>query len=301
MAYNGLVSPDVECVKGKIGNDTFGELLDDSLAGIAVRSNLGPESTFLDIGAGIGHACLSLGLRSGCHSVAFEKAEAASKLAIPLYRVTFRKCSRSGHRIGHHQFINADITDVESNFTTAVSSATCILCNNWAFQPQLMNWIVERLRIFAQPGTHLFVTEELVLAQTRQAQDPQILPQPSFDGPCSWSGHDIPIYHYIFQGIPSNVTAASLHRTALPGDEDWYPKYPPTERSCMIATPYCYYAVPKADSGIVHCRELWKDDKMREEELQTETEGQVANWVSKPGRRHRARVNYKRKRDWISD
>ncbi|KAJ7738583.1 histone methylation protein DOT1-domain-containing protein [Mycena metata] len=295
LAYDSLVSPDVHCVNGKSNDLVYGELLGKTLEEIADRGNLGPESTFLDIGGGIGQACLSLGIRSGCRSVTFEVAEAPSKLAMLLHRAIFQKCSQKEYAIGHHRFINADITDVESTFTAAISSATCILWNNVCFTPKLTEWIIDRLRIFVRPGTHLFVTKVLAVTQTRHSQDPWILLQDTFKGPCSWT-KEIVVYHYIFQGRPSaNITAASLHPTLLPRDEHWSPTYPPNELSCEIALPYFYYAVPLADPGVVHCRASWKNGNMKEEKWLTK-DG-VTQWVSRPCGRTRSRQAWQRKRD----
>ncbi|KAJ7751062.1 hypothetical protein B0H16DRAFT_1841354 [Mycena metata] len=315
LAYTSLVSPHVNCVNGKIKSDVFGELLEPTLAQICTRGNLGPQSKFLDIGGGIGAACLSLGLRSGCHSVSLEKAEAPSKLAVPLHRAVFRKCSREDRRIGHHQFINADVRELGSSFTEAISSATCILCNNLGFEQdcetppafltflipdwssQVRHWIEAQLRTFAQPGTHLFVTHALMLGKTRRGSgDPEIFQELTFNGLCSWTPQNIPVYHYVFLGTRSaDITAASPHPAALPGDDNWYPAYPPNELTCAIAGRYFYYAVPSKigpEVTVSHCRESWKDGQMREEKLQTGEQG--AHWVSKPSRHQRARMRAKK-------
>ncbi|KAJ7738594.1 hypothetical protein B0H16DRAFT_1694755 [Mycena metata] len=272
-------------------------LLEPTLAQICTRGNLGPQSKFLDIGGGIGAACLSLGLRSGCHSVSLEKAEAPSKLAVPLHRAVFRKCSREDRRIGHHQFINADVRELGSSFTEAISSATCILCNNLGFEQDFRHWIEAQLRTFAQPGTHLFVTHALMLGKTRRGSgDPEIFQELTFNGLCSWTPQNIPVYHYVFLGTRSaDITAASPHPAALPGDDNWYPAYPPNELTCAIAGRYFYYAVPSKigpEVTVSHCRESWKDGQMREEKLQTGEQG--AHWVSKPSRHQRARMRAKK-------
>ena len=138
QSYERTVGPRVEELKKyeAFSDNTYGELLPPFVSHIAGLTGLGPESTMIDMGSGVGNCCVQASLATGCISYGFENQRAAASIANLQVKEAAARARLWGISCGTCQCHEADFLASSSLVSAALREADVVLINNYVFSPE---------------------------------------------------------------------------------------------------------------------------------------------------------------------
>jgi [histone H3]-lysine79 N-trimethyltransferase len=136
--YNRCIKPNLQLLKlvGKMKNrnEVYGELLPVLLDKIFGETCLGRESTFLDLGSGVGNAVAQAALTCGCNAFGIEIRPGPSELAEDMLGQLAIRSQLWGIPVGKMSVFCGDMLKSRMIYML-VGKADVILVNNRVFEP----------------------------------------------------------------------------------------------------------------------------------------------------------------------
>ncbi|GMG20866.1 unnamed protein product [[Candida] boidinii] len=118
-------------------NYVYGELMPSFLTMVYKQSGLDANSTFIDLGSGVGNCCIQAALEFGCKSYGCEIMEHASRLC-ELQLIEFEnRCKILGLNPGKIEFYLYQSFEDNKPVKETVNQCNVILCNNYLFDSKL--------------------------------------------------------------------------------------------------------------------------------------------------------------------
>ncbi|KAG5365519.1 Histone-lysine N-methyltransferase, H3 lysine-79 specific [Yarrowia sp. C11] len=138
QVYSRIVSPESKSLRDykAFSNNVYGELMPPFMSTVFQKTDLQPDSVFVDLGSGVGNCTLQAALEVGCESWGCEVMTNASSLAEKQKIELYSRAKMFGIKTG-------DVHLVASSFVhndevhSAISRADVLLVNNYAFDGTL--------------------------------------------------------------------------------------------------------------------------------------------------------------------
>jgi len=146
QCYTRQVSPHLDGLRKytAFSSTVYGELLFPFLTKLFSTMNLRPESTFVDLGCGVGNCIIQASGETGCTSIGIEIQDHAATLGKAQVKEFESRMRLWGLSHGKITFLHGDILTLPQ-VPEILSSADVVLCNNYAFTAQLNDAL---LRLF---------------------------------------------------------------------------------------------------------------------------------------------------------
>lgn len=142
-------------------NYVYGELMPSFLTMVYKQSGLDANSTFIDLGSGVGNCCIQAALEFGCKSYGCEIMEHASRLC-ELQLIEFEnRCKILGLNPGKIEFYLYQSFEDNKPVKETVNQCNVILCNNYLFDSKL-NLKVTELFTDLKVGTKIISLKPIV-------------------------------------------------------------------------------------------------------------------------------------------
>ncbi|KAJ1743199.1 Nucleosomal histone H3-Lys79 methylase [Coemansia sp. RSA 1290] len=138
QTYNRIVAPTVDMLRQykAFSNNVYGEILPTLISEFIEHAKITADSTFIDLGCGIGNVVLQVAAQTGCYACGIEIMKVPAKLAKRqaqefAKRMQLYNMGHSPVRIWHGDFCES--TDVQR----LLPQADVVLVNNYAFDSKL--------------------------------------------------------------------------------------------------------------------------------------------------------------------
>ncbi|KAJ2449175.1 Nucleosomal histone H3-Lys79 methylase [Coemansia sp. RSA 2336] len=138
QTYNRIVAPTVDMLRQykAFSNNVYGEILPTLISEFIEHAKITADSTFIDLGCGIGNVVLQVAAQTGCYACGIEIMKVPAKFAKRqaqefARRMQLYNLARSPVRIWHGDFCES--TDVQR----LLPQADVVLVNNYAFDSKL--------------------------------------------------------------------------------------------------------------------------------------------------------------------
>ena len=112
-----------------ISSNIYGEILSPFVAHIAHKLNIGPNSTFIDLGAGVGNLVLQMSLATGCKSFGVEQMNTPADLGFIQLEEGNKRSAMYGLSVGDMDFEKGDMCNSQK-LNALLPKADFILVNN---------------------------------------------------------------------------------------------------------------------------------------------------------------------------
>ncbi|GAA5936099.1 hypothetical protein JCM1841_007053 [Sporobolomyces salmonicolor] len=138
QCYDRVVGPDIDELKvyRAFSSNVYGELLPKFLNEIFEKTNLGPNSVFVDLGSGVGNCVVQAALATGAASYGFENMPHASLLARRQVAEAEKRFRMWGLAGGAMRVVEADFC-AHPEVAQVMKRADVVLVNNEVFRPEL--------------------------------------------------------------------------------------------------------------------------------------------------------------------
>jgi len=146
QCYTRQVSPHLEGLRkyAAFSSTVYGELLFPFLSNLFTELRLSPDSTFVDLGCGVGNCVIQAAGETGCEAIGIEIMDHAATLAEAQIAEFEARMRAWGLSHGPITFYHGDILTHE-DIPRVLSRADVVLCNNYAFTAELNDAL---LRLF---------------------------------------------------------------------------------------------------------------------------------------------------------
>ena len=153
-----LTAPDPAVLNhAKPGSNTvYGELEPKTVSRLAAEAQITAESTFVDLGSGIGNVVLQVALEAGCRCYGWEVVPERAAVAQCMLRHFTALVDFFGLRVGEVCLIHGSFLDSAATWL----HCTHIFSNNLKFTPELLDNIKTLLQTCPE-GTQLITTKTL--------------------------------------------------------------------------------------------------------------------------------------------
>ncbi|OWB56953.1 methyltransferase activity protein [[Candida] boidinii] len=142
-------------------NYVYGELMPSFLTMVYKQSGLDANSTFIDLGSGVGNCCIQAALEFGCKSYGCEIMEHASRLCELQLTEFENRCKILGLNPGKIEFYLYQSFEDNKPVKETVNQCNVILCNNYLFDSKL-NLKVTELFTDLKVGTKIISLKPIV-------------------------------------------------------------------------------------------------------------------------------------------
>ncbi|KAK0563817.1 Nucleosomal histone H3-Lys79 methylase [Tilletia horrida] len=162
QTYARIVGPKVEELNHytAFSDNVYGELLPRFTSEIANLTGLGPSSTFVDLGSGVGNVLVQLALQTGCSAYGCEMMETPARLADAQIDEAKARWAMWGLEGGHAEAWKADFCASE-RVGEVLRKADVVLVNNYAFTPRTNDKLVLQF-LDLKDGCHIISLKPFV-------------------------------------------------------------------------------------------------------------------------------------------
>ncbi|TIB71492.1 DOT1-domain-containing protein [Wallemia mellicola] len=131
QTYQRVVGPRVNELRQyeAFSSNIYGEILSPFVAHIAHKLNIGPNSTFIDLGAGVGNLVLQMSLATGCKSFGVEQMNTPADLGFIQLEEGTKRSAMYGLLVGDMDFEKGDMCNSQK-LNGLLPKADYILVNN---------------------------------------------------------------------------------------------------------------------------------------------------------------------------
>jgi len=146
QCYTRQVSPHLDGLKKytAFSSTVYGELLFPFLSKLFVDLAFSPETTFVDLGCGVGNCIIQAAGETGCTAIGIEIMDHAATLGKAQCHEFEARMRAWGLSHGRVKFIHDNIL-THKDTPNIIQSADIVLCNNYAFTAELNDAL---LRLF---------------------------------------------------------------------------------------------------------------------------------------------------------
>lgn len=132
--YQRCVGPHVAKLKQyeAFSSSVYGELMPSFIMDIIANTGLGPNSTFLDLGSGVGNVVIQASLQSGCKSYGIEVMNGPATVAMKQLDMLKRRCRMWGVSCGEIELEEGDMLE-SARVSELMKKADVVLVNNKVF------------------------------------------------------------------------------------------------------------------------------------------------------------------------
>ncbi|KAJ2847982.1 hypothetical protein IWW36_003566 [Coemansia brasiliensis] len=138
QTYNRIVAPTVDMLRQykAFSNNVYGEILPTLISEFIEHAKVTPESTFIDLGCGIGNVVLQVAAQTGCYAYGIEIMKVPARFATRQAQEFAKRMQlyNMGHRpvrIWHGDFCES------AEVQRLLPQADVVLVNNYAFDSKL--------------------------------------------------------------------------------------------------------------------------------------------------------------------
>ncbi|KAJ2714422.1 Nucleosomal histone H3-Lys79 methylase, partial [Coemansia spiralis] len=162
QTYNRVVAPTVDMLRQykAFSNNVYGEILPTLISEFIKRTDITHESTFIDLGCGIGNVVLQVAAQTGCRAYGIEIMEVPARLAGRQAREFERRMRLYGLDCGSAQIWHGDFCE-SADVQRHLPRADVVLVNNYAFDSKL-NYNLLQLFLDLKEGTRIISLKPFV-------------------------------------------------------------------------------------------------------------------------------------------
>ncbi|KAJ2765043.1 Nucleosomal histone H3-Lys79 methylase [Coemansia nantahalensis] len=153
--YSRIVAPTVDMLRQykAFSNNVYGEILPSLVSEFIKRAGVTHESTFIDLGCGIGNVVLQVAAQTGCRACGIEIMEVPARLAARQAREFEHRMRLYGLDCGSVQIWHGDFCE-SADVQRHLPRADVVLVNNYAFDSKL-NQNLMQLFLDLKEGTRI--------------------------------------------------------------------------------------------------------------------------------------------------
>ncbi|EIN13327.1 DOT1-domain-containing protein [Punctularia strigosozonata HHB-11173 SS5] len=136
--YQRAVGPQIPSLRKyeAFSSHVYGELMPSFISDIVAATHLGPDSLFVDLGAGVGNVVLQAALQTGCRAYGIEIMPAPARIARAQLEQFRLRCKMWGVSAGEVEMEEGDMLK-SARVSELLSQADVVLVNNKVFAEEL--------------------------------------------------------------------------------------------------------------------------------------------------------------------
>ncbi|KAF5390737.1 hypothetical protein D9757_004568 [Collybiopsis confluens] len=164
--YDRCLKPRRKKLKGGQDETVYGELMPSFLEHLFEIANIGPHSSYLDLGSGIGNTVTQAALTRGCTAYGIEINGSVADIADLMLEAAITRSKIWGVSIGHMEVIRGDMMR-SAKVLEWVQAADLVLANNFKFEK--LNEDMKTLLKLMKPNAILVSLKSFQVAGTTRS------------------------------------------------------------------------------------------------------------------------------------